>query len=358
MVITFVLPGWSIHKPIGGFKVVYEYANRLAERGHEINVVHPLLLFSDEARLKQKMKKCALQMAKHFLRRDKVKWFKVSSKVNILIAPSLREENIPKGDVIIATAWQTAEWVNRYNQDKGEKFYLIQHYENWSGSEERVKATWKMPLKKIVIARWLEEKAKELGEQVVAYIPNGLDFEQFHITQPIEKRNPKRIGMLYHKYDWKGSQDGIEALEMARSEFTDLQAVFFSVYKPDPEVPSWVDFYKNPSRSKIVDIYNSCAIFISPSWYEGWSLPPAEAMACGCALVTTDSLGVREYALHEKTALISEPKNPEKLSHNIIRMLRDNDLRISLAESGHKFIKNFTWEKAVNEFEKVLLNQK
>jgi glycosyltransferase involved in cell wall biosynthesis len=81
-------------------------------------------------------------------------------------------------------------------------------------------------------------------------------------------------------------------------------------------------------------------------------------MACGCALVTTDSLGVREYALHEKTALISEPKNPEKLSHNIIRMLRDNDLRISLAESGHKFIKNFTWEKAVNEFEKVLLNQK
>jgi glycosyltransferase involved in cell wall biosynthesis len=358
MVITFVLPGWSIHKPIGGFKVVYEYANRLAERGHEINVVHPLLLFSDEARLKQKMKKCALQMAKHFLRRDKVKWFKVSSKVNILIAPSLREENIPKGDVIIATAWQTAEWVNRYNQDKGEKFYLIQHYENWSGSEERVKATWKMPLKKIVIARWLEEKAKELGEQVVAYIPNGLDFEQFHITQPIEKRNPKRIGMLYHKYDWKGSQDGIEALKLVKEKFPDLEAVFFSVFSPDEDIPAWVEFYENPKPTQMVELYNSCRIFLHPSWSEGWPLPPAEAMACGCALVTTDSLGVREYALHEKTALISEPKNPEKLSHNIIRMLRDNDLRISLAESGHKFIKNFTWEKAVNEFEKVLLNQK
>ncbi len=358
MVITFVLPSWSIHTPIGGFKVVYEYANRLSERGHQINVVHPLLLFPREARLKQRIKRFALWMADHFLRSSRVKWFNISEKVGMLIVDSLEEKNIPKGDLIIATAWQTAEWVNRYGQDKGEKFYLIQHYENWSGPEERVKATWKMPLKKIVIARWLAEKAKEMGEVVVAHIPNGLDFNHFYITRHMEKRNPKRIGMLYHKYDWKGSKDGIAALRVARDKFPDLQAVLFSTYSPGPDVPDGAEFHKNPSPNKLLEIYNSCGIFISSSWYEGWSLPSAEAMACGCALATTDSLGVREYAFNEKTALISAPKNPEELAHNIIRLILNNNLRISLAESGHRFIKNFTWEKAVNEFEKTISDQK
>lgn len=354
MVITFVLPGWSINKPVGGFKVVYEYANRLSERGHQVNVVHPLLLFPGEAKFRQKLKKSALWMVNHFLKDAKVKWFSISPNVGMLIVDSLEEENIPKGDVIIATAWQTAEWVNSYGRDKGEKFYLIQHYEIWSGPEERVKATWKMPLKKVVIARWLAEKTREMGEEVVAYIPNGLDFKQFHITQTIENRNPKRVGMLYHKYDWKGSKDGIKAVEKVRDEFPDLQAVFYGIYKPGSEVPSWVDFYKNPSRSKIVDIYNSCAIFISPSWIEGWSLPPAEAMACGCAVVSTDCGGIREYAEHEVNALLSPPGDPQTLAQNILRLLEDDDLRVRLARAGYQQIQEFTWDKAVTKFEEVL----
>ncbi len=354
MVITFVLPGWSIEKPIGGFKVVYEYANRLSERGHRINVVHPLLLFPDEATTKQKVKATVLWGLDHAMKKDKVKWFHVSPKVNILIVGTLREENLPNGDVIIATAWQTAEWINRYGPDKGKQFYLIQHYENWSGPDDRVKATWKMPLKKIVISRWLVEKAKELDQEVAAYIPNGLDLNQFRITNPIEYRNPRKIGMLYHIYDWKGSKDGIEALKIVRGEFSDLQVVFFSVYKPDPEVPSWVEFHNNPSPKGLVEIYNDCAIFVSPSWSEGWALPPAEAMACGCALVATDSKGVRDYAIPERTALVSEPKNSKDLARNLIKLLNDQSLRIRLAMEGNRYIQRFTWYKAVKEFEEVI----
>jgi len=354
MRITFVLPGWSIDKPVGGFKVVYEYANRLSERGHAIKVVHPLLLFPDEARLKQKIKKSVLQIAKHLLGRNKVKWFSVSSWVSILIVSSLKEENIPEGDVIIATAWQTAEWVSQYGRDKGEKFYLIQGYEIWSGSEERVKATWKMPLKKIVIARWLAEKAKEIGVVVVAYIPNGLDFKQFQITCPIEKRNPRRIGMLYHKHAWKGSKDGIEALKIVRDEFPDVETVLFSVYTAEMNVPAWVEFCKNPSSTQIVEIYNSCSIFVHPSWSEGWSLPPAEAMACGCAVVSTECGGIREYAEHEVNALLCPIKDPPALAQNLLRLLQDDDVRVRLAKAGYEHIQKFTWTKAVTRFEEVL----
>lgn len=347
-----------MRKPIGGFKVVYEYAHRLTERGHRVNVIHPLLLYPEKKNVTQKLGMFGRWTASSVFGIPRLSWFHISPKVNTLVVPNLEERYIPKANVIVATAWQTAEWVNKYDQDKGEKFYFIQHYENWSGQEERVKATWKMPLKKIVIARWLAEKAKEMGEEVVAHIPNGLNLQQFHISRAIEERDPKRIGMVYHKLKWKGSKDGIKALTLVRKKFPDLQAVFFSIYSPGPDVPHWVEFYKNPPQDKISEIYNSCSIFVGSSWYEGWFLPGAEAMACGCAVVSTDCGGIREYALHEKTALLSEPKDPEKIAQNIIRLICDSNLRLFLAESGYKFVQNFTWKKAVDEFEKVLLNQK
>ncbi len=358
MIITFVLPGISPTKPVGGFKVVYEYANYLSKRGHRINVVHPLTLFLDKISFKKRIGTPLILGLDYLFGLPKVSWFDISTKVNMMIVSSLEEKFIPKGDIIIATAWQTAEWVSKYNQNKGEKYYLIQHYETWSGDEKRVKITWKLPLKKIVISKWLEQIAEKMGEKVAGYVPNGLNFNHFKIINPLENRNPKRVGMLYSKIVWKGSDDGIKALFLVKKQIPDLQAVFFGVSPREKEIPKWAEYYKNPKPNRLLNIYNSCSIFIAPSWYEGWSLPPAESMACGCALVTTDSLGVREYAFNEKTALISEPKNPEELAQSIIRLIYDNNLRISLAESGHRFVQNFTWEKAVNEFEKIILNQK
>lgn len=343
-----------MRKPVGGCKVVYEYANGLAKRGHQINVVHPLLLYPEKARFKEKMNMGARLTLDRLLGYPKLRWFSISPMVNMLIVTTLEEKNIPKGDVIVATAWQTAEWLNSYEQDKGEKFYLIQGYENWSGPEERVKATWKMPLKKIVIARWLVEKAKELDEEVVAYIPNGLDFMHFCIRVPIERREPARVSMVYDPSTWKGPKDGIDALNMVKDEIPSLAAILFSKYPKGPEVPKWMEFYKNPLQDRIPQIYNSCSIFLHSSRSEGWGLPPAEAMACGCALVTSDSQGVVDYAIHQETALVSEIKNPAGLAQNILKLANDNNLRISLAKRGNQYIQRFTWEKAVSKFQEVI----
>jgi glycosyltransferase involved in cell wall biosynthesis len=353
MRITFVLPGWA-KSPVGGFRVVYEYANRLSENGHQVNVVHPFLLFPDETNLKQKMKMFAKGITSHFFKDTKVYWFSISPKVSMLIVDSLEEKNMPAGDVIIATAWQTAEWVNRSSQDKGDKFYLIQHYEIWSGPEGRVKATWKMPLKKIVIAKWLKDLVEEMGEKVIAYIPNGLDFKHFCIHVPIERREPAKVGMLYDPSAWKGPRDGIDALNMVKAKVPSLSAILFSKYPKGPEVPGWMEYYKNPPQEKIPQIYNSCSIFLHSSRSEGWSLPSAEAMACGCALVASNSRGVLDYALHQETALVSEIKNPTGLAQNILKLIKDDTIRISLAKRGNQYIQRFTWEKAVSKLEEVI----
>ena len=96
------------------------------------------------------------------------------------------------------------------------------------------------------------------------------------------------------------------------------------------------------------------AIFIGPSWAEGWPLPPAEAMQCGAAPCLTDIGGHREYGIAGKTALLSPPKEPGALAQNILTLVRDNAMRIGLAERAHQFIQQFTWERAVSVLEKSL----
>jgi glycosyltransferase involved in cell wall biosynthesis len=77
-------------------------------------------------------------------------------------------------------------------------------------------------------------------------------------------------------------------------------------------------------------------------------------MACGCALVTSNSRGVLDYAIPQETALVSEIKNPTALAQNILKLIRDNNLRFSLAKRGNQYIQRFTWEKAVSKFEEVV----
>ena len=69
-----------------------------------------------------------------------------------------------------------------------------------------------------------------------------------------------------------------------------------------------------------------------------------EAMACGAALVTTDTGGSWDYAADGDTALVSPPKQPEQLANNIARILNDEALRAKLAESGLQKIGEFSWD--------------
>lgn len=352
MRITFLLPGAG-RLPVGGLKVAYEYANALALRGCSVSIVHGACVYFD-APLRRRLRQRGVYIYRKVTdsyRPDS--WFTVAPDVRILWMPSLDPCYVPDGDVVIATAWPTAEWASRYPAEKGKRYYLIQHWENWTGNEERLRATWKAPLKKIVIARWLQEIATNLGEESV-YIPNGLDFSKFAVDIPIAERNSQSLAMLYHKLDWKGSDDGIRAILLVRERIPELQATLFGVSRRPPGLPSWIRYYSCPTQDNLRAIYNSSAIFTAPSWAEGWPLPPAEAMMCGAALAATDIGGHREYAVQDKTALLSPAKAPELLAENILRFIRDPDLRIRIAAQGNEWIRQFTWARAGDRMEVAL----
>jgi glycosyltransferase involved in cell wall biosynthesis len=358
--ITFLLPLEGT-RPTGGFKVAYEYANYLAGKGHCVSVVHAAHAQID-ASLQSLGCKGALRSIRHYFRLKQngrfkpTSWFDMSPSVNLLWVPTLHAKNIPDGDIVIATAWQTAEWAAAYPAEKGSKYYLIQHLETWSGPEDRVLATWKMPLAKIVISPWLADQAAELGESA-ELIYNGLNFEQFHLTNAIDARDPNNILMSFQdSLEWKGSRDGLKAFQLAQQQVPSLRLTLFGRDAAPADLPADIVYHKDPRQDTLRELYNQASIFLQPSWYEGWGLPACEALQCGASILTTDMEGARVYAIEGETALRSPIKDPEAMAANIVRLVRNPALRLRLATNGHRFIQEFTWKRAGARMEAVLLH--
>jgi L-malate glycosyltransferase len=344
--------------PSGGFRIVYEYANRLVARGHQVSVVHPRTLKFAPPKLDTPTNlRGHLRVARLWLRErvshPTIDWHPMDSRVELVFVPDSGSNNIPDGDVLFATAWDTVASVLACPISKGEKCHIIQGYETWMGAKELVDDTWRAPLHKIVVARWLLELGKTLGCRDLTYIPNAVD-QRYRIIRPIEQR-PRRVAMICSFVPLKGSREGIKALEMAKTQFPDLEVNCFGNSRRAPWIPKWITYTANPPQDQIIEeFYNRASIFINPSWTEGFPLPPAEAAACGCAILASDIGGHRDYLEHGISALLSAPKDPEALAQNLCTLLGNDQLRVRLAKAANESVSRFSWEHNTDLFQAFL----
>jgi glycosyltransferase involved in cell wall biosynthesis len=352
--ITFVLPDYANH-PTGGFKVVYEYANHLVRNGHTATIVYlcsakrstsrhfPLSLFS---RLERQRARLAYKRGK-----PKISWYSLHKDVRLVKATDLKARHVPNADAIFATAWQTASRVSECPNEKGAKFYLVMDFAPWLGDKYELEQTWRLPLKKISISSWLAELITQAGvpNEDVQAIPIAVDHDRFRVVNNVAER-PKRVIMLYSPTAYKRSKLGLSTLLRCKAEVMNLEATFFGPVKERPSgLPSWIEYYGQVSESQLIILYNAASVCLCSSAAEGFALPPAEAMACGCAVVTTDCGGNRDYAEHEKTALVSDPDDFTSLVSNTLRLLSDENLRVKIALAGRERMMDFTWEKSTRQ---------
>jgi len=355
MSITFLLPGYAWF-PSGGFRVVYEYANRLVSRGHHVAVVHPrqLKFLPPTGRsFREHLRRIRLGLMELFSIPN-FNWQRIDKRVRLLFVPTSDERHIPDSDAVFATSWQTLPSVLQCSRVKGEKFYLIQGYETWMGPKDAVDQTWLSRTHKIVVSRWLFELGNSLGASSLTYIPNAVDHSHYRILRPIAGR-PRRVVMPISWVTIKGSTDGVRALEIAKMNFPDLEVVLFGNSRRPPWVPEWMTYSENPDQERIVeDFYNASSIILSPSLTEGFPLPPAEGAACGCAIVATDIGGHREYVEHGVTGLLSPPGDPQGLANSLCLLLGDDDLRSRLAMAANERIRTFNWERSATLLEELI----
>lgn len=310
MRITFVAPHIGIS---GGVKIIFSYANGLARRGHEVTVVYPLKKIHWYG---FKKKRNAIIQGARQVPVSEVKWFEL--KCSLVNVPFLTEAYMPKSDVVIATAWETAWPVYKLSKTKGDRYYLIMHYESlWTKHSRKADTTYTIPLKRIVISTWLRDILRDKFAADSTVIVPGVDFNNFYPVPRVTKG--LNVGMLHHNYDWKGIPDGVQAFNIAKKHFPHIKLWLFGAKHEQKgrvleEIGVDCEYFYRPGPDQLRRFYSEVDIFLCPSWYEGLGMPAMEAMACKCALVTTDTGGCRDYALQDKTALVSKKKNKVGIS--------------------------------------------
>jgi glycosyltransferase involved in cell wall biosynthesis len=118
-------------------------------------------------------------------------------------------------------------------------------------------------------------------------------------------------------------------------------------------VPEGVRLLGRVEDELLPALYSGAAGFVYPSVYEGFGLPPLEAMACGCPIAVSDIPAHREVC--GSTALYFDPFSPEDLSSKLELLLRlDAASRASYVEGGINRAANYSWANAARDTWQVL----
>jgi len=345
---------WTVG-PSGGHRTLFELANRLSARGHDVSITA--------------------------LYRDSRQWFPVKVPITYAYAMSSRTEAIvrrgvlamkrrrllglhlddirtltgaiPTCDVNVASYCFTAFAVHR--SGKGlKRVYHIQNLCNLGNNYERRmgRESYFLPLSKIVnssrVRRGLEE-LKAPGPFTTIF--PGVDLDTFKPT--VQKARRPRVICYGSTQPWKGFNDALKAIEIAR-EKVDIEFIAFGPRRPLEDGD--YKFVEKPTDSELVDLYSSSHILLNTSWAESFPTTAQEAMACGTTIVAV-SIGTEDLLKDSENSILIPKHSPEKAAESLVRLFEDSDLRERLRQKAFNTISAYGWERVVDRFEAFFLGK-
>jgi len=174
----------------------------------------------------------------------------------------------------------------------------------------------------------------------IPVIPGGINKEHFKYDPTISKR----YNILYYgsPRPWKGAQ-------VVQAMLSGTSPRMLSFCKMEG---------KDTPQNKMYTLYNSADIYVSANLVEGFSFGQLEAMACGCAVVTTDDGGSRDYVKNMHNAIVV-PRLPGHLYEAVVRVLTNKELKRTLVKNGLETANQvrFDWDSNTRILEKVLREQ-
>jgi glycosyltransferase involved in cell wall biosynthesis len=351
--ITFVLPHAGLS---GGVRVVAIYADYLQRAGHTVTCISTPR--RDISRWSKAKRLLSGNFKPHELRGpthlDDVD---VPHHVIERFRPVV-DSDVPDADVVVATWWETAEWVAALSPAKGVKTHLIQHDETQIARNhvDRVHATWRLPLQRVVVARWLADVARDrYGVRDVVVVPNGVDTDLFHAPQRLKQRVPT-VGTMFSLVSFKGCDVALEAVRLARQSIPELQLKCFSADLPTDKMPlpPYATLAHWPAQEKIRDIYAACDAWLFASRSEGFGLPILEAMACRTPVIGTPT-GAAPEVIGAGGGLLVAPEDPIAMSRAIVKVMRMDDAEwLKLSDAAVATAGRFRWDSSARQFEAFL----
>lgn len=381
--VIFVLLSPTLRYPPGGYDIVYRLASGLNKNGLKTAICFVLNIdeyIPNYYYLKNRISNKSIfltfviekipvpnflfKLVYHHYKSLANIFFKVDYDYDILknvplyLIKSGNENNIPETKLIIATAWQTAYFVNNFSKvHKSIPYYLIQHSEDepsFSGENSiNAKKTYDFNFKKIVINEKVYNRFKSENP---LFFHVGIDNNFYKLINSFEDRG--YIMFPIRNNESKGAKYAIETIEKLLDNNKNIKIIAFGDFNRDELPPPIQDkYYYLPSRKVLRELYNKSIIFVSPSIVEGMSLPPLEAMSCGCAIITSDNGGINEYIQDGVNGLICPIKDSNCLYEKIKFLLENESLLKNLRKNGLITAENFSYENMITNFVKIIRNE-
>ena len=204
----------------------------------------------------------------------------------------------------------------------------------------------------------------------IVVTPNAIDNRfsappsEEHVTQTRERYQLSHSYLLYvgNIKPHKNLERLIEAFHLVRlqgrselelliigDEISKLQSLRRAVRKYD--IHRYVRFLGYVPDKTLAVLYRLASVFVFPSLYEGFGLPPLEAMASGTPVVTSNVSSLPEVV--GDAAVLVDPYNAEAIAHGILTVLRSMHLRNELRERGLKRVKDYSWTRSVQRVRQI-----
>jgi glycosyltransferase involved in cell wall biosynthesis len=332
---TFLTPG--LPRITGGNVAVYELANALSRAGDPVRVVH---MPTPEGQLRTA---------------GDVPWFSFEPAVETRFLTSYEPDLLPDADVIVYMIMVVVIGISGWAGDAGERLVkalqapssaaglpvlFVQGLGVFEEETELVALSGYGP--KACVAGWMVENLIRDGlpAREAVHVPNGLDHSIYGVTEPIAGRRP-RVAMNLTPHPLKNMSGGIEALGMLYDD-VGVPSVVFGNNPPAEPLPPGIEYANPPNKPGMADLYNHSSLYLQPSFKEGFGLCAVEAMASGCALVTTANGGSKDYAIDGETAVICET-DPRAIAKTLGRLVSDDALRVRIATAGAEHAQAFRW---------------
>jgi len=342
----------------GGVRIVAEHGRLLHERGHTVTVV----CYAPRATPISRRLLARLRGRPMKVRTGKSHLDNVPFEVRrIPQGQRLTREMLPDSDLLVATWWETAEWIANMPPEKGVKVNFLQHYEAhpWLPAD-RVDAVWRMPMHKIVVSNWLADIARDkFGDSNVRLVPNGIDTDRFAFVDRAPS-GERVVGGMFAGMDKKSFKRfwlACETVETVRRRGRACTFAGFGARRPypDEQLPEGARFEFAPPQTRIAQIYASCDCWLFTSDKEGYGLPLLEAMACGTPVVATPAGAAPELLASGGGKLVNSD-DPEVLADAVEEILNlDVDAWRAMSRAARAEAERHAWSVISDRMEEALL---
>ncbi|MFT2816918.1 glycosyltransferase family 4 protein [Leifsonia sp. A12D58] len=181
----------------------------------------------------------------------------------------------------------------------------------------------------------------------------GIDADRIHVAHlgvDTDRFTPnlgeRENFVLYPARGWphKNHATLIAGMEIARKSNPELRLVLTGGGLGTlGDLPDWVDRKGLVSQDELLHLYRTAGALVFPSLYEGFGLPPLEAMASGCPVAVSNAGSLPEVV--GDAAVLFDPHSPEAIAEGVSQALQKSD---ELTAAGLQQVKKFTWERCLD----------